>query len=749
MVLDAYSLAPTSAAAPALVGAPSFSVPVADLGEFGELKPKWRQEIVQTLGVLKLAHAIRVRGGYAWVSGTMQLASSHRHIKGMSAPRIRAKYKAYIESGGDWRALVKGYKSPGGLPPQFISYLKALIEQSPRGAAAAIAHLRDELWPSGTVSIPGYGTWSEWFAATWPDQPLPKRFPRVYPAGWHPDNLARHKSSRAARALMQQGIAHAHNFLPKLKRDTSELRPMEIVVIDDFELDHAGTFPGEPALGIKAQVCPAGGLLAKCVGTRKTLARLLGPRPLRDVRQPDGTIKQVRWNVRALDVQALLYAVFRDHGLPDYDVTILCETKSATISPATEQFLLIAFGGRVRVQRTSLIEHRTLANGFVESGGTPWEKGWIESDFNFNWNQLALRLDGWKGSNQRLNGPANHAAKELHVMRFLGADEAGKKFNLPPEIITLLRLPFPSQETMLQALDEVLAAGDRRTRHRFNGFDKVTEYRWKNPALPAPEGIDAHAPNPIEALAVLSPEEQELLMVPEQRSESPLERWHRLSLDHPRRELSSAVLALFLLTPNKAVWRNHAVTFTRDKAGYSYVDEKGLLANVPERTELLAYVDFTDPAAAMVTHLDGRPVGVLRMLGDSPRGVDITDADAMDQARAQRRRVLENILKELRERPLHQETDARQVADNAHNEHVVATYRAGMAEIPQAEQIAAARGNAAARTASENAEAKAVQHTVKRAAAKITADDAAALGGTASAAPAPATTAGLSLSDFQ
>lgn len=748
MISDAYALADTPAAAPVLVGAPSFCVPVRDLGEFGALKPKWRQEIVQTLGVLRQAHALRVRGGYAWISGTLQLAVSHRHLRGMSAVRIRAKYKAYTEAGGDWRALVKGYKSPGGLPPAFISYLKGLIEQSPRGAAAAISHLRDELWPNG-ASIPGYGTWSEWFAATWPEQPLPRRWPRVYPAGWHPDNLARHKSSRAARALMQQGIAHAHNFLPKLKRDTSALRPMEIIVIDDFEIDHPCAFSGEPLLGLKAQICPAGGLLAKCVGTRKTLARLLGPRPLRDVRQQDGTIKQVRWNVRALDVQALLYAVFRDHGLPDYDVTILCETRSATISPATEQFLLIAFGGRVRVQRTSLIEHRTLANGFVESGGTPWEKGWIESDFNFNWNQLALRLDGWKGSNQRLNGPANIAAKELYTMRFLGADEAGKKFNLPPEIIDLLRLPFPNLATMERSFDEVLAAGDRRTRHRFNGFDKVTEYRWKNPALPAPDGIDAHAPNPIEALAVLSPDQQEQLMVPEERNESPLERWHRLSLDHPRRDLAPAVLALFLLTPNKATWRSHAVSFTRDKVGYSYVDEKGLLADVPERTELLAYVDFTDPASAMVTHLDGRPVGVLRMMGDSPRGVDITDPEATDKARGQRRRVLENILAELRERPLHQEADARIVAADAHNEHVVATYRAGMADVPQAEQIAAARGDIVAKETAAKADAQAVQRTVKRAAAQIDADDEAALRGTTPAPAAASDDDGLSLRDFR
>ncbi|MBC8010047.1 MAG: hypothetical protein H7067_08120 [Burkholderiales bacterium] len=702
MISDAYSLAPTPAAAPALGRTLSFSVPIADQGEFGNLRPKWRQDIVATLGVLKQAHALRLRGGYAWCSGTLQLAHAHRHLKGMSAVRIRAKYKLYVESGGDWRSLIKGYKSPGGQPPAFVEFMRGLIEQSPRGVAAACAYLREELWPSG-VSIPGYGTWVEWFTGTWPDQPVPTRFPRVYPSGWSPEQLARHQPSRAARAMMQQGIAEAHNYLPKLKRDTSALRPMEIIVIDDFELDHRSTFAGDPERNLPAQIAPVGGLLAKCVGTRKNLAWLLGPRVLRDVRQPDGSIKQVRCNIRTPDVQALLYAVFRDHGLPDYDVTILCETKSATILPALEQFLLIAFGGRVRVQRTSLIEHKTLANGFVEGGGTPWEKGWIESDFNWNWNQLALRLEGWKGSNQRLNGPANDAAKEIHVLRFIGADAAGKKLNLPPEVIEMLKLPFPSFATMEAAFAQVMAAGERRTRHRFNGFDKVTEYVWKNPKLPAPAGIDAHEPNPYRALALLTPEQQEELMVPRERNECALERWERLSAAHPRGALQAAVLALFLLTPNKAKWINHAVSFTLNKVGYSYVDDDGILAGVPERTDLFAYVDFSEPASAVVTHVDGRPLGIVRMLGDSPRGVDITDPEASAEARARRAKLVNLVQEMLRKRPLHQETDARTVADAAHNERVVTTYQAAVADLPTAEKIATARGDIAAKAKAEAA----------------------------------------------
>lgn len=692
------SVVETRPAPPA--GPARFSVPLADNDEFSLLKPKWRHQLTLTLRVLERAHELRAGGDF--VRATDRLAVSYSHLNGFSGASIRRKYAAYIASGCSWRSLVKDYKAPSKQPPAFVEFLKGLIEQNSRSVAAAIHKLRDEIWPSG-AEIPGYGSWMTFFRSTHPELAVPERFPGVWPQGWHPDNLRRYGPSRAERKLFGQGAAAAHGHLPVIRRDPSKLRPMEWIVIDDFQLDVMCVFAGDPARGLKAQTAYVGGLMAMCVGTRKKLARLFAPMVVREEEQKDGTVKQVRSSVRAMDVQALLYTIFRDHGLPDYDVTILCENAAAKIAPELELMLSTVFEGRIKVRRTSLIEHKTLANGFVESGGTPWEKGWIESEFNYLWNQLAP-TKGYKGSNERLNGPADLADKLKYAAKFLGSGDKAKDLNLPPEVVNELRLPFLNEEQLGQAFDLVVARSERRTRHRLLGFDTVTEFRWANPKLPAPAGIDPVGPNTFLALGALTPAQQ-LQMVPEERKESPLERWERLSAAHPRAGLREHTLALFLLTPNRAVWRNHAVSFTRKPhGGFSYLDDDGLMADVAERTEVLAYVDMDAPASAYVTHLDGRPIGVLRMIGGGARGVDITDDAAMAEARARRAKIVNAVLAKVRGR--HEAENEQLAADRVHNETVVAAYREAAAGVPKAEQIAAARGEAAAEQAARKAEAR-------------------------------------------
>ena len=117
------------------------------------------------------------------------------------------------------------------------------------------------------------------------------------------------------------------------------------------------------------------------------------------------------------------------------------------------------YEGRIRVHRTSLIEHKTLTNGFVERGGTPWEKGWIESYFNKLWNMLAQSQRGYKGSNERLNAPGDLADKLKLCSRLLG--QGAGKLNLPPEVIDLLKTPFPSLEELEQAFAHVVAMSER------------------------------------------------------------------------------------------------------------------------------------------------------------------------------------------------------------------------------------------------------------------------------------------------
>jgi hypothetical protein len=647
-----------------------YVVPVLDNDEFAALKPKVRTQVQLTLRLLERVSAIHARGEGSFVNEVEGLALAYRHIRGLAGSSLLRKYYAFVESGGNWRVLVPAYKTPAAQPKQFQEFLKGLIEQNPRSIATAIGTLRDELWPSG-ASIPGYGTWQEWFAARYPQQVVPAKFPGLWPEGWTTQNLRRYGPSKAERKLFTQGLGAAHSLMPTITRDTSKLRPLELIAIDDFRLDVRCVFPGDPERGLKPQIAEVAGLLALDVATRRDLAHLLGPLLEVEEKLPDGTVRKVTKNIRAVDVQVLLYKLFKQHGLPEYTVTILCENATASIGAELELMLATVFDGRIRVQRTSLIEHKTLANGYLEHGGTPWEKGWIESLFNGLWNRFAT-LPGYKGSNERLNGPADTADKLKEASRFLA--QGSNKLNLPPEVIEALRLPFPSMATLEQAFAYVLELRAGRTCHKMRGFDTVTEFRWPDPALPAPEGIDPHGPNGFAALALLAPEQQRQ-MVPVERKESTVERWARLSVAHPRRHLGDAVLATLLLTPKRATWRNHAVTFTHDKVGYSYVDDDNLMAEVAEGTEVLVYVDLAVPESAVICRANGTRIGILRMLGKSPRGVDITDKAALDEARARRAAIVNRVLAGVRARPEHVAANEIMLRAREHNEAVVTTWQ--------------------------------------------------------------------------
>jgi len=676
-----------------------FSIPVEDMGEFALLPEARRFEVNFTLALLSKVASVN-----NFVAATNDLAVKYPHIRGMSGPSLRRKFYAYRDSQGDWRCLVKGYKAPKKLADAFGPYIKGLIEQNGRCISGALRQLHD-CWERGE-EVPGYGTWRDWFIATHPTLPLPKKFPGQYPQGWSTRNLRRYAPSRAERSYMTRGLTAAHAHLPKLKRDTSNLRPMEWIVLDDFELDVMSAFLGDPSRNIKPQIAYVAGLMAMCVGTRKHLAWMLGPQVERDERQPDGTVKKVRCGVRAIDVQGLLYKIFSEHGLPEYPVTLIVENAAAAIKPELELMLSTVFEGRIRVQRTSLIQHKTLPNGYLERGGTPWEKGWVESDFNYLWGSLAA-LPGYKGSNERLNAPGDHAEK-LRQMKILFGQGSGK-LNLPPEILEQLRLPFPSLDILEKTFAQVLARSEQRTNHKFNGFDAVTEFHWANPALPPPEGIDPAGPNDFRALAVLD-QTQMQMMRPVGRKESSIERWERLSVQNARKPLSAGILALFLLTPKEVVLRNHSVTFTHNKTGYTYIDEKGdVLAGLEEGTKLLVYVDLQHPRTALVTTLQGAVRGTLAMLGGSARGVDVMDSEAMKAARAQRATVVNRVISEVRARPLHVAKNEQLAADRSHNEALIERYEAETAQLTTAQKIAAAVSDEAGREAEEQSTVKALR----------------------------------------
>jgi len=669
-VLPAVSSVATGLTTALQPAAPLFAIPIADLGELVLLPEKRRAEVQDALELLARVHALRAEGRSLESAARITAATLRAQARGASAVSLVRKHYLYANAGGDWRALVKNYKAPKKTPPEFDAYIKALAEDNHRSMAAAWELLRSEIWPSGRP-VPGHGTWRDAWAKKHPARALPAVYPRgFFPDGWHPRTLYRHAPSKGARVIFQRGMLAAKKHFPSVKRDPSQLRPLELIVIDDFELDCLCVFPGDAKH--KPQIGRVAGLLAMDVATRRILYWAIGQRLEREERQPDGTVRTIRTGIARIDMQHFLFGIFQKCGLPDYPITILCENKTATITPDMELALFTLLEKRVLVQRTGFIDHKTLANGFAEHGGKPFEKGWIESLFNQLWNILGA-MPGYKGSIQRLNAPANLDAKIALTKMLIGQGEKTKELNLTPEQIALYRLPFPSPAAVEQTFAWACALRDARTEHKFIGFDRVTEFLLR----------DGEAPRPFSDLALVPVEQQTQVKIVE-RMESPIERWSRLAAAVKFTTIDNSILALLLLTPKKVAYRNHAITFILDGTGHTYVDADGkVFEGAQEGTEFLAYYDASNPEKLAIASLNGSLAGVLTRLGGRRGLVDIRDKEGMKEAGGLAARVRNREVAAVRDR--HADQDAQLGLDRAHNNALLAQFR-GNAGVPPADE---------------------------------------------------------------
>ncbi|MCS6245404.1 MAG: hypothetical protein H2172_16350 [Opitutus sp.] len=682
-----------------LATVPVFAVPMAEMEEFTAIAEVWRTEMLYTLRVLERLHELIPNVGK--MAALAEVANLHRHaLRGLSEVSLDRKYKAYLAGG--WRSLIKGYKAQSKQPAEFAQEVRRRCELNHRSQTEALEQLR-EAWTRGEV-VPGWGTWMELYLVRFPGAPLPKAWPRgFYPQGWSPRNLLRYGPSKGTRSLLQRGVAASKKHFPCVKRDPSQLRPLELITFDDFELDCYCIFP--PSAGHKGQIGRMAGLLAKDVGTRKNLVWGLGQRLEREEKQADGTVKTIRTGIARIDVQLLLYSLFEKYGLPDYPVTILCENAAASISPEMQLCIETLFEGRVKIERTGLIDNKTLTNGFAQGGGKPWEKGWIESTFNQLWNMLGS-MKGYKGSNERLNGPAELEKKLQYTRMLIGVGE--RSLNLPPEAVARLRLPFSSPDEAVAAFEGVIALSEQRTNHNYIGFRRVTEFLL----------AEGEAPVPYEALATLQPE-QFGAVVPVERMESVAERWSALCVGVKFSVIPPVVLALLLLTPKRVTYRNHQVAFIHDRTGYTYLDASGdVLRDLADGTELLAYLNPATPEIIqVVATATGRHLGQLVRLGGTKGAVDIRNKEKLSEAAALTATVFNRAVGELRER--HAGEDAELKADREHNDAIIAAHKIETAGLTKAERIGMAAGEVAQQQAQRFSQEKGLQRASDESASLI------------------------------
>ncbi len=694
----------------------SFIVPLDDLATLADLPMKRQTEVRVLLPILARVHALL--GANSLEQACRTVAAASRHLMcGLSAGSLRRKYNTYAAS-GQWRDLVRGFKGPNKQPREFALEIRRATQENRVSQTEALNRLR-ERWAAGET-IPGYGNWMERYQIVYPDRPLPKVFPRTfYPAGWSPRNLYRYTSNKGARTLYTRGLAAAKKYYPTVNRDPSALRPLEMIVIDDFELDCMCAFSGDAEH--KPQVGRVAGLLAIDVATRRKLHWVLGQRLERHEVQPDGTIKTVKAGISRIDTQLFLHGLFAKTGLPPYPVTILSEEDRAAAGIGKELKLSIEtlFNGRVTVDYTGILEHRNLENGFGERGGRPWIKGWIESGFAGLWKILGT-LRGYKGNNERLAAPAElkdaldytkllfgQGDRALDMRRVTKLapelkgliDPANGALNLPPQLLAQLRVPFENLETLTRLFAGACGLCDRRDNHKYIGFDRVTEWTLD-------DGMD---PQPFAALALL-PAEQQTQVTLIERMESPVERWTRLTQEVQFTAIDPAVLAVFMLTPKRVTYRNRAITFLHDRRGkregFSFVDRDGtVLGDVQDGTEFLGYFDPEAPDRLHVTQLNGARTGTLTRLGGKRGMVDIRDKAALAEAGAIQRTLINRDVAGNRE--LHAETNVLVGAERENNAQIIAAHQAETAGLTPGERFARAATTAAATAMAQQEASKA------------------------------------------
>ena len=424
--------------------------------------------------------------------------------KGWSYKRLDALYSEFSKS-GDWRVLPPNWRgAKAGLPKAFVEYFREqLLSGSRKTPCRAARRQLINAFRRGD-SIPGYGTKYEWAAST--GRPVPGMMgdDRELPEGWSLGNLQKIKPrNKYILEGARQGVFAAHSSAPAmLLRDRSKLRFMEVIAFDDVRIDKICTIAEK---GMKRQFGYPLAVFALDVATGCDIAHIVKPRAKR--KEDDSVI-----GIASEDVKQLILNIISQRGLPPYPVKFLIENAAATLSEADELALKQTFRERIIIERCGVLRDTFLQNGFYERGGKPWFKAWIEAFFRPFQEQLAL-TDGSSG-NRYDNMPAQTKYAAAYAKNLL------KKCGARDDVFEKLIMPYPRFEEICDTIIEALDALRKRTDHRLQGFDTITE--WRRDKF---DRVHSQA-----EMAQLSDDELARIEVWD-RLESPLERMERLARD--------------------------------------------------------------------------------------------------------------------------------------------------------------------------------------------------------------------------
>ena len=414
--------------------------------------------------------AIRYSGQRGF--STAKLASDYRlWARGGQKPGSDGKPTGHTYAARSWKIFLPNYtngdKSAALKNHEFTRYIRTLFAETSRADATGNA-LHERLLDNwfGGHAIPGYGTIQKWCAAQGRPVPtghLARARAENFPGGWSANNLRRMLPSMPTRIYLQRGehAAHSH-WGDQLLRDRSKLMPFQMLTFDDVRFDLKVI---QPMPGKAAQVVYPEAIFTLDVATGLILAKAVVGTYTRDA-DSDGGKKGTKRAFQHADMRWLMAKVIEQYGLPkDWKTRVLLENASASMSTADihtfEQLTGIEF------EKTGLIRQKLTQSGFVEQGGMPWQKGWIEALFRLVHTRIN-HLPGTVGARYDLTD-GRMTQTERYTLNTIA--EAHRK-GIP---LDELNLPLLTIDQFHGLLDEYVQRLNWRINHNLQGFARVHE----------------------------------------------------------------------------------------------------------------------------------------------------------------------------------------------------------------------------------------------------------------------------------
>lgn len=453
-------------------------------GEFNAIRSRdLRSGILAKLGAMAKIEWLR-DGGMTIKKAVQTVSEEMQGERGCSTTQLNAYFSLWRKGGRkrgangqpngpvfsarDWHIFVPGYTNGDTEAmldnEELVAHLRSLAANGVRKARSP-RQVQTQLlndWYAGK-DVPGAGNIRRFCAMQGRAVPTGHRHdPRDYPRGWSETNIARAlEDNSAVSTLAKYGEHRAHDKLgAQLQRDRSLLMPQQMVTYDDHDVNVEVYYP---LPGNRVQIIQPKLLLALDVATGYILHYGVLP-PLKRDRDEDGGKTGTARSFRTLHMRQLFMDQLEMYGVPrDWQSLHLHEQATAKFSDL-DKLVIGRFMPSLDFEATH-VYHRKALSGWDDTGGSPWQKAWVEALFSL----LENHMDTLPGSvpfraNLQL-GRNDHEARRTYTERTV---KAALEKGVPLEE---LKLPILSWEQFTAALDHVITLMNHRTRHDLQGFD--------------------------------------------------------------------------------------------------------------------------------------------------------------------------------------------------------------------------------------------------------------------------------------